>query len=234
MKLKVYDLPTRIFHWAFALCFILAFVISNTVDDESKLFSYHMLVGIVMVFTVVLRIAWGLVGTRYARFSGFVLNPADLFKYLTEILTGKLNRWAGHNPASSWAAIIMIILSLGLGITGYLMVNSPASEFIEELHEILANAFLIPVILHICGIILHTIRHKEFIGLSMISGEKENFSQSDSIHNTHHLIGVLYLLLIIGFGVYLFRGYNSETGSLSFLSSTYQLHENEVDEHDND
>ena len=100
----VYDLPTRIFHWLFAGLFLTAFVIAKTIDDESAIYSWHMLAGLTLSFVVVLRILWGFFGTQHARFSGFALNPMDLLSYFKGILTGEKRRWAGHNPASSWAA----------------------------------------------------------------------------------------------------------------------------------
>ncbi|MCB0311578.1 MAG: cytochrome b/b6 domain-containing protein, partial [Bdellovibrionales bacterium] len=57
---RIYDFPTRVFHWLFALSFIIAFTIGNTVDDDAALFSYHMLSGLVLCFLLTFRIPWGL------------------------------------------------------------------------------------------------------------------------------------------------------------------------------
>ena len=67
MKAKrVYDLPTRVFHWLFATLFVVAFTISNTVDDESLVFSYHMIAGLTLCFLVAWRLVWGVIGTTHA------------------------------------------------------------------------------------------------------------------------------------------------------------------------
>lgn len=72
MKTKrVYDYPTRVFHWLFALLFVIAFTIGTTVDDDSALFLFHMLAGLVLCALVLFRVIWGFVGTKHARFSGF-------------------------------------------------------------------------------------------------------------------------------------------------------------------
>ena len=160
-KQLIYDLPTRVLHWLFAGLFLSAFCISNIFDDESPIFSYHMLIGLILVFVVVLRLIWGLFGTKYARFSGFSLNPIELLRYFQGILTGSKKRWSGHNPATSWAAIIMILLASGLGITGFLMTSGTNRDSIKDIHELLANGFIIIVIFHIAGIIIHSIRHQE-------------------------------------------------------------------------
>ena len=72
-KRLVYDLPMRVFHGIFAALFIVAFLIAKTVDDESAAFSYHMLAGFLLVFTVSLRIIWGFVGSKYSRFSSAMI-----------------------------------------------------------------------------------------------------------------------------------------------------------------
>lgn len=128
MTTRIYDLPTRIFHWLFAGSFLTAFTIANTVDDESTIFAYHMLAGLVMGFIVLWRIVWGFIGSTHARFSDFSLNPKSLLQFGKGVLTGQGRLWAGHNPASSWAAITMLLLALALGVTGYLMANGSAGE----------------------------------------------------------------------------------------------------------
>ena len=107
-KISVYDLPTRFFHWFFAFLFITAFAIAKTVDDESPLFSYHMLAGLTIAFLLVLRFIWGFIGTTYARFSSFKLNPTELIRYFKDAVVTKTKAYLGHNPASSYSKVIII------------------------------------------------------------------------------------------------------------------------------
>jgi cytochrome b len=223
----VYDLPTRVFHWLFAGLFLTAFVIAKAVDDDSALFSYHMLAGLMLSFLVVFRILWGIIGTKHARFSGFTLNPFDLISYFKGILSGDKRRWAGHNPASSWAAVLMLVMALGLGLTGYLMTTSGNKETFEDLHEFLANGFIVIVVLHIAGIILHSIRHKEMIGLSMINGKKSDVSFGQTIPSSRSGVGILLIALVVVFANHLFKNYDSQTRNLQLFGSTLQLGENE-------
>ena len=104
-KVKVYDLPTRVFHLFFGVLFATSFLIGKFIDDESAIYAYHMLSGLMMVFMVILRIIWGIIGSKYAKFSSFKLNPKDLVKYFKNVLSGKTKRELGHNPASSFAAM---------------------------------------------------------------------------------------------------------------------------------
>jgi cytochrome b len=226
----VYDLPTRLFHWLFAGLFLTAFVIAKTIDDDSVWFNYHSLAGLTLGFLVFLRILWGFFGTKHARFSGFALKPIDLINYFKGILVGEKRRWAGHNPASSWAGIVMMVMALGLATTGYLMTSGPNKETFEDVHELLANGFIIVVVLHVAGIILHTIRLQEMIGLSMIDGRKADVAIDQTIPSSKSIFGILLIGLVVAFGLNLIKNYNSQTQSLQFFGTTLQLGENEENE----
>jgi cytochrome b len=232
-KNLVYDLPTRLFHWLFAGLFLTSFIIAKTIDDDSPWFSYHSLLGLTLGFLVILRIAWGIFGTKHARFLNFDLKPMDLIGYIKGIFAGEKKRWAGHNPASSWAAIIMIIMALGLTVTGYLMTSGADKETYEDVHELLANGFIIVVILHVAGIILHTIRHKEMIGISMIDGKKANVTIDQTIPSSRPAFGILTIALVVAFGLHLFKNYNGQTRSLQFFGTKLQLSEVEENEQPN-
>lgn len=243
-KTRVYDLPTRLFHWVFVFLFMGAFFIAKVFDDESAQYPYHMILGFTLALTVVLRILWGFFGSQHARFTSFKLNPHDLFEYLKNLLSSKTPRYLGHNPASSWAAIIMMTLSLGLALSGYFMVNGTNKEIFEELHELLANAFILVVIGHVAGIILHTIKHKDSIGLSMVHGKKKAQEGDLDIKSSHPLIAIIFIALVGSFFIHLNKNYDPNTQNLKFLGSTLHLseadddhqndHDNDHDDHDDD
>lgn len=223
----IYDLPTRLFHWLFAGLFITAFLITKTVDDESPVFSYHMLAGLLLAFTVLLRILWGFVGTKHSRFRSFALHPKDIVAYFTGILSGDKRKWAGHNPASSWATLAMLALSLGLGITGYLMASGQKEAF-EDVHELLANGFLVVVLLHIAGVVLHALRHRDGIAMTMIDGAKsEEIPQTETISNSRPAVALLFVGLVAIFTVHLARNFDNQKQTLNFFGITLQLGENE-------
>ncbi|MFP5520348.1 MAG: cytochrome b/b6 domain-containing protein [Bdellovibrionia bacterium] len=223
----IYDLPTRIFHWLFAALFLGAFAIGKIVDDESLLFSYHMLLGLMMGGLIFWRFIWGFVGSQHARFSGFNLNPTKLFAYFKGIITGSKHKDAGHNPASSWAAITMMILGLGLSITGFLMTTG-AKESFEDIHELMANSFIVVVALHVSGIILHSIRHRDAIALSMIDGKKDSFASNATINSSRPVAALLLIAFIAGGAIVLSQNFNSTTRELNLFGQTLQLGDNEL------
>lgn len=223
----IYDLPTRVFHWLFALLFILAFSIGSTVDDDSSAFSYHMIAGIVLCLIVILRLVWGIIGSKYARFSGFSLHPKELFRYFTGITTGDRRKWAGHNPASSWAAITMMVFALGLGATGYLMTTGQGGDAVEEAHELLANGFLAVVLLHLAGVAVHSLRHRDGIWKSMLNGQKTAIPDDNALVRPYKTVGILFLLVTVGISAFLVQNFDSKSRDLTVFGSRFHLAEAE-------
>ncbi|WP_198325278.1 cytochrome b/b6 domain-containing protein [Permianibacter aggregans] len=236
MSTRVYDLPTRIFHGLFAISFLTAFAVANIWDDESLVFSYHMIAGLMMCFVLCWRIAWGFFGSRHARFSDFSLRPKELLAYVKGLFSDRSRTWPGHNPASSWAAMTMMILAGGLGITGYLMASGNGGESLGDVHEFLADLFIVVVLLHAAGVVLHMARHKDALAKSMFTGKKQQISADTAPVASHASVGVILFLLTIGFGGYLWQNFNTDTRVLTLFDTPLQLGEIEsnYDETDDD
>lgn len=232
-KIKVYDLPTRAFHWLFALLFILSFSVGKFFDDDSWAYAYHMLSGLTMSFIVLLRIFWGLQGTKYSLFSSFKLKPLSLFNYFQSILKGTEAQVIGHNPASSYAAILMFALTFLLTTTGFLMVNGLGKEFFEEVHEIFALIFALLVVLHISGVVFHQFRHRDAMIFSMITGNKNFVKRESSISGQAPLALTLFLILTFSFITYLLINFDTDNQSLDLFGKTIQLGE-QTNDHDAD
>ena len=228
-RVLVYDLPTRLFHWLFAGFFITAFAIANLVDDDSARFSLHMLAGLGMVFVVALRIVWSLFGSRHARLGDLALNPVHLITYFKSMFSSGSRRWIGHNPASSWAAAAMVSLAVGLGITGYLMATGAETDWIEETHEFMANAFLVVVLLHIAGVVAHVLRHHDHLESSMVTGRKQALVENQEPVRAFPVAGLAFILLTGLFMGYVLQHYDAQARTLGLFGTTLQLGENEQD-----
>ncbi len=227
---QVYDLPTRLFHWIFAGLFIGAFFIAKTYDDDSATYPYHMMLGLTLGWAVILRFIWGLLGSRYAKFSSFALKPGRLVSYFFNIFTSKTKLEAGHNPASSWAAIAMMVLALALAVTGFLMAQDYHKDVLEDFHEIFANTFVIIAIFHVIGVVFHSFRHKDLIALSMIHGRKKFIDKKEGINKSYLSIAIVFLFLLGLFILNLNLNYDTQTRSLSFFGQNLQLGEAEETE----
>jgi cytochrome b len=219
----VYDLPTRVFHVLFATLFIAAYAIANLNESESGAFPYHMLLGLTLTFLVCWRVLWGIMGTQHARFSGFALRPTELFHYLKSLVKGANRRWAGHNPASSWGGVGMMALGLLLGTSGIAMTYFDLKPELEEVHALLAHAFMVLVGAHVLGIAFHTFKHRDAIALSMIDGKKQDVVMKDQVQKPHKLAGIFLVLVVALFGVYVFKNYDAASGQLKILTVKIQL-----------
>ncbi|MCX7033919.1 MAG: cytochrome b/b6 domain-containing protein [Arenimonas sp.] len=231
-QILVYDLPTRLFHWLFAGFFIAAFAISNLVDDDSARFSLHMLAGLGMVFVVLLRLAWSAVGTRHARLGDLNLNPMHLLAYFKGMVSGGSARRLGHNPASSWAAVAMVVLALGLGTTGWLMATGGENDAIKEVHELMANAFLVVVLLHVAGVAAHVLRHRDGLQATMVTGRKQAIASEEAPVRSMPVAGAAFVMLTVLFMGYLVQHYDGRARTLDLFGTTLQLGENESEDHD--
>jgi cytochrome b len=230
-KNLIYDFPMRLFHWIFAGLFVTAFLIAKSIDDDSTIYSYHMLAGLLLGAVVLLRIFWGLVGSRYSRFSSFALHPRELVSYFLGLLNKENYRWVGHNPASSWGTLMMLVLGLSLACTGYLM-SIGYEEVFEDIHEVLANGFLIVVVLHVFGVLLHSFRHRDGLAWSMVNGAKDAVPEGAAVASSRPWSGIMFLILVFVVGFYLVTQFDSQTRSLNLFGQSLQLGESQTESDD--
>lgn len=123
---------------------------------------------------VAFRLVWGLVGTRYARFAQFVRSPAAVIAYLGEMLRGRERRYIGHNPAGGAMVIALMAATAGVAATGWMQTTDAywGVGWVEEVHELLANLLLIMVVVHVGGVFLASLRHRENLVRTMVHGRK--------------------------------------------------------------
>lgn len=226
-KILVWDLPARVFHLVFAASLSAALCIGFLVDDDAPLFQIHMIFGIIALCMLLVRIIIGIVGSRYSRFSGFPLHPREVVGYLLSAVVSKTKRYAGNNPGSAGAAVIMFLLVPALFVSGM----GYGGENLEELHETLAWALLAVVVLHLVGLAWHTIRHRENISIAMVTGKKEG-KVEDAISSSHTVWGVVMVILAGAWVAALFAGHDARAGTVKVpvIGVTLQLGDNESDE----
>lgn len=230
-SILAYDLPIRIFHWIFALLFVTSFFIAKVIDDDSVLYAYHMISGLMMAVLVFLRILWGFWGTTNSRFSSFELNLNLLKEYLTGILTGKAKRYFGHNPASSYAALGMFLLTFSVVGSGLLMVNRINKGLFEEFHELFANFMFLLVILHVAGVVLHQLRHHDGLVFTMFSGRKKTDEDPEPVE-PKAFVAFIILAVVAGSGMFVLSQYDQRSGVLNLIGTSLQLGDEGFEEHE--
>lgn len=164
----VWDLPTRVFHWLLAASFAGAYITS----EGERLRDVHMLLGYSAAGLVAFRVLWGIFGTRYARFTSFPLSPRAVLDYLKSLLSFSPRHYFGHNPAGSWAILGMLALIAATGATGWARAVEFGPEWIEDVHDGLANAMLALVIVHIAAVLVSSLLHRENLPRAMLTGYK--------------------------------------------------------------
>ena len=212
-SLLIWDLPTRLFHWLFAVSFAGAYI---TAESDAWL-GVHTGLGYLMLGLLAFRLVWGFAGGHYARFSNFLFSPKQAWRYLLETLENRAARHLGHNPAGSWAVYGLLVLGLIVGLTGVFaqggeeqqgaaaaLLSYDLGHAIKEAHEVVATLMLLLVFGHIVGVVVESRLHRENLARSMVTGLKQGPDDA-SASRPYRLIGALLLLSAAGFSGWWFQ-----------------------------
>ena len=166
---RVWDVGVRLFHWS-----LVAMVTSAYVFDSPR--SLHRGLGYTVIALISFRLIWGFVGTKHARFSDFVPSPRRLLGYLLDIAKGREARHLGHNPAGGAMILALLTTLAAIGTTGYMMGMKAyfGVSWVENLHKSLVDGLVVLVVLHLAGVLIASLRHRENLVLSMITGQKDS------------------------------------------------------------
>ena len=206
-RILIWDLPTRLFHWTLALSFAGAWLTS----ESDPWLSVHVFLGYLMLGLVGFRVIWGMAGTHYARFAAFWFGPKDALAYLRQVLAGRAERYVGHNPAGSVAIYLLLLLTLVVGVTGFLTLGAEEqqgvasgwmgiaqSRIFKKLHEFSAIVMLLLVMGHIAGVVVESLSHKENLARSMLTGTKQTHAATPAAR-PRTWVAVLMLVLMAAF-----------------------------------
>jgi len=186
---SVWDPLVRVFHWSLVLAFLVAMVSGDEFLD------LHLFAGYVIGGLLGVRLLWGVIGSRHARFGDFVHKPATVWQYMKSLRKGHPRRYLGHNPAGG-AMVLALLLSLlvtvvtGVAYYGADEMSGPLatsmsglgsfwSGALEEIHEFFANLTVVLVAAHVGGVILASLQHKENLVAAMVNGRKREADADD-------------------------------------------------------
>jgi cytochrome b len=166
--LRVWDPFVRLFHWSL-VAGMAATWFTSSIRGE-----LHQWIGLVVAGLVVARIGWGLMSKGHASFASFVKSPATVVGYLADILRGTEQRYIGHNPAGGAMIVALIIFVLGTCLTGWLMTTDAwyGDDAMQFTHSALAYSVVALVVLHLAGVVLASLRHRENLPRAMVTGLK--------------------------------------------------------------
>ena len=166
--IKVWDPFVRIFHWSLVALFTIAFLTGDEIEW------LHLWAGYAIAALVAMRVVWGFIGSRHARFADFVKGPRAIASFLKQSVRLEAPRYLGHNPAGGAMVIALLVMLVGLSVTGFALTTDAfwGSKVMEEIHEVLANVTLGLVGLHILGVIVASVEHGENLVKAMFTGQK--------------------------------------------------------------
>jgi cytochrome b len=176
-RLRVWDPFVRIFHWGLVATMTAAWFSSSIRGDA------HQWIGLVAATLVGLRLLWGFVGSHYAKFAQFVKGPVTTLSYVFNILRGTERRFIGHNPAGGAMVLALLLAVSATATTGYLMTTDAyyGDEFMQGLHSLCAYGTVGLIFVHLAGVVLASVRHKENLVAAMVTGHKREAAHDDVV-----------------------------------------------------
>ena len=111
-EIRVWDPLIRLFHWSLVLTFTIGYL---TGEEENNL---HIIAGYAVLGLIMFRVVWGIIGTRYARFSNFVYSPRTVIQYLKDMLAKRPKHYIGHNPAGGAMVVAMLLCLFVISVSG--------------------------------------------------------------------------------------------------------------------
>jgi cytochrome b len=174
-RLRVWDRPVRLLHWSLVASVAGAWITRHRLDDVHAYWGYAALC------IVGLRLSWGLVGGRYARFTQFVRPWQPTWAYLRGVIAGHAPRYIGHNPLGGWMVVALMSCLGLLGFTGWLYTTDMfwGYGWLANLHWGLAWALLALVALHVSGVVFTSVKHRENLVRAMLTGNKPPAGPTD-------------------------------------------------------
>lgn len=179
---RIWDLPTRVFHWVLAAAFFGAIL---TVKLGGNWMDWHIRLGSTALALLSFRIVWGIVGSRYARFASFLYSPRTAWAYLRPTRSDRVKHYAGHNPAgaaSVFVLLLTLLLQVGTGLfsSDSISVEGPWAKYLSEEHVSLATTIhhwmewpLYALIgLHIGAVFFYLLARQENLIRPMVTGDK--------------------------------------------------------------
>lgn len=205
---RVWDLPTRVFHWLLVVSFITAYATNKLGLDY---FTWHLWSGYFVIVLVVFRILWGLLGTHHAQFSNFMRHPVETLRYARQLVKKNSRTYAGHNPLGAWMVLLLLLLMLVQAITGlfsndeifntgplYGYISNELSLQLTGIHKDLFYWIAAAVALHVIAIFFYLIVKRENLIKAMITGKKPRagYEGARSIESSKIWLALVLVVII--------------------------------------
>ena len=158
----------RVGHWLLVALLVAAWL------TRSGARTWHEWTGYVALAVVAVRVVWGFAGAGYIRFANFVRSPAATWAYARAFASAREPRYIGHNPLGAYMIVMLLATTAATGVTGWLYTTDRywGVEWVETLHSTLADLLVVLAGLHVFGVVIASLRHRENLVAAMIHGRK--------------------------------------------------------------
>ena len=187
-KTRVWDLPTRIFHWAL-LILVVNMVVTASLGGNAM--AWHFRGGYVILSLLLFRLVWGIVGGRWSRFSSFIYAPSTIIGYLKGL--GKPEHSVGHTPlgaGSVFALLFFLLAQVGTGLFSddEIASSGPLAKFVANATVSTATSYhknigkyvlILLIVLHVGAVLFYLYKRKENLIAPMIHGDKQLDAEID-------------------------------------------------------
>lgn len=177
--IPVWDPFVRLFHWGLALAFLTAYL------SGEEHYGLHLWSGYAVLVLLALRLPWGFLGPRHARFHDFVAGPRRTLAYAAALLRGRAPRHLGHNPLGGWMILALLVVLAAVGLSGVALDAAENragplggtrlfvyGDVIGKTHEWSTNVALVLIGLHLAGVVAASRLHRENLVAAMLTGRK--------------------------------------------------------------
>jgi cytochrome b len=203
-SVQVWDVPIRLFHWL-----VVVLVAGAYATARLNWMDWHVRIGETLLALVIFRLLWGCFGSETARFHSFLRSPVKAWGHLRHLFHREPDLQVGHNPAGGWMVVVLLALLLGETLSGIYLNNDIANEgpltewvpasianAITALHEILWDALLAAVVLHVLAIGLYAAAKGHNLLTSMLTGRKHLPARVPAPRRASTMLA--FLLLVVG------------------------------------
>jgi cytochrome b len=203
---RIWDLPTRLFHWTLALC-VIGLVITGNLGGNAMV--WHFRLGYAVLTLVLFRLAWGFAGGHWSRWSSLPLHPRHVLAYVQSRSTDRTQ--AGHNPLGSWSILAMLFFLFFQVSTGLIsddeianagpltaLVSGSWVSWASAWHKNWGKLIIISlVLLHLLALLWHRFKKHPPLLPAMLHGDKCLPEPITSSHDQlrHRLLAILLLAL---------------------------------------
>jgi cytochrome b len=215
-SVKVWDIYTRLFHWALGIAILVSFI----AEDQGEM-EIHTASGITILGLLAFRLLWGLWGPRTVQFHRFIKGPLTIVGYLRNSKNPQFRPMIGHSPVGALSVIALLALVAVQAVSGLfasddIITEGPLAKFVTsdyvhlatEIHEVNANLLLAMIALHIAAVVYYLVIRNDDLIRPMITGSKRvqagDAAGAEPVRERNPLLAIMAIAAAIGLAYYLF------------------------------